>query len=135
VFLEKLNAQDWLNLFTNTKRGCSVLDLAEFYANCIITNGVVTSTVNSHKLHFDARHLGEMLGVTSDDFDVYVCEDNSLLGDERLLELTCKLAQKPHLTESRSVRKGEMMPLHRCYFGLSLRTSFPEVRAAMLPIQ
>jgi len=29
--LDKLQAQGWLELFTNTHRGCSVLDLAEFY--------------------------------------------------------------------------------------------------------
>jgi len=38
VFLEKLDAQGWLDLFTNTKRCCSVPGLAEFYANCIVTS-------------------------------------------------------------------------------------------------
>ena len=33
VFLDKLRAQGWLDLFTNTKLRCSVADLAEFYAN------------------------------------------------------------------------------------------------------
>ena len=33
-------------------------------------------------------------------FDVYVGEDKSVLGDERLLELTQRLAQKPHLIVS-----------------------------------
>ena len=63
----------------------------------------MTSTVNDHDLQFDATKLREMLGVPSDDFDVYVREDKSVLGDERLLELSCKLAPKPHLTVSRSV--------------------------------
>jgi len=100
VFLEKLEAQGWLDLFTNTYRGCSVPDLAEFYANCVVTNGVVTSTFNGHKLRFDASKLGELLGVPSEGFDVYVREDKSILGDERLLELTRKLAQKPNLSTS-----------------------------------
>ena len=52
------------------------------------------STVNGHKLHFDAHDLGEMLRIPSDGFDVYVREDKSVLGDERLLELTRKLAPK-----------------------------------------
>ena len=42
VFLDKLRAQGWLELFANTQLGCFVLDLAEFYANCNITNAVVT---------------------------------------------------------------------------------------------
>jgi len=32
VFLDKLKAQGWLDLFTNTHMGCSVAELAEFYA-------------------------------------------------------------------------------------------------------
>jgi len=79
VFLEKLEAQGWLEIFTNIKRGCFVSELAEFYANCVITNGVVTSIVNGHKLCFDASDLGELLGVSSEGFDVYVCEDKSIL--------------------------------------------------------
>jgi len=60
----------------------------------------VTSTINGHQVRFDARELGELLGVSSEDFDVYVREDKSVLSDERLLELTQRLAQKPHLTVS-----------------------------------
>jgi len=63
VSLEKLEAQGWLALFTNTKRGYSGPELAEFYANCVITNGIMRSTVNGHKLRFDANDLGELLGV------------------------------------------------------------------------
>ena len=33
LFLDKLQAQGWLGLFTNNYRGCSVLNLVEFYAN------------------------------------------------------------------------------------------------------
>jgi len=93
LFLEKLEAQGWLDLLTYTKRKCSVPDLAEFYGNCVVTNGVVTSTVNDHHLRFDAKKLGELLGVSSKGFDVYVWEDNSILGEEWLLELTQKLAK------------------------------------------
>lgn len=113
VFLDKLETRGWLDLFTNTKRGCSVPDLAEFYSNCVVTNGVVASTVNGHELRFDASDLGELLGVSSKCFDVYVCEDKNVLGDECLLELTQRLTQKHHLTKSGSVRKGKMMLLHR----------------------
>ena len=77
---------------------------------------MVTSTINGHQVRFDARELGELLGVSSEDFDVYVREDKSVLSDERLLELTQRLAQKPHLTVSRFVRIGEMMPMHRLLF-------------------
>ena len=55
--------------------GCSVLDLAVFYANCKVTNGVVTSDVNGQKLHFDAKELGEILDIPSEGFGVYVRED------------------------------------------------------------
>jgi len=75
-------------LLTDTKKGCSVPDLAEFYANYVVTNGVVIGTVNDHEVQIDARELGELLGVSSEGFDVYVLEDKSVLGGERLLELT-----------------------------------------------
>jgi len=116
VSLEKLKDQGWLDLFTDTKKGCLVPDLAKFYVNCVITNGVVTSTVNGLEVRFDARELGELLGVSSEGFDVYVPEDKSVLGDERLMSLTQRIARKPHLTVFWSVRKGKMMPLHRLLF-------------------
>ena len=81
LFLDKLKAQGWLELFTNTQRGCSISDLAEFYVNCAVTQGVVTSTMNGHKLNFNAKELGEILGVS-----VSTCRTIRLcLGAERLL--------------------------------------------------
>jgi len=56
---------------------------------------------------------------------VYVREDKSILGDERLLELTRKLAQEPDLTAPQSVRKGEMMPLHRLLFWFVIKSVIP----------
>ena len=87
MFLEKLRVQGWLDLFTNTQLGCSIPDLAEFYANCKVTDGVVTSEINGKKLHFGAKKLGEILGVPVVGFDVYVREDKFVLGTTRLLEL------------------------------------------------
>ena len=52
-------------MFTDTKKGCLVPDLVEFYANCVVTNGVVTSTVNGHEVRFDARELDKLLRVLS----------------------------------------------------------------------
>jgi len=46
--------------------------LAEFNANCVVTNGVVTSTVNDHDLRFDTKKLDELLGVSFEGFDVHV---------------------------------------------------------------
>ena len=103
AFLEKLEAQGWLDLFTNTHQGCSIPDLAEFYVNCAVSKGVVTSTVNGHLIRFDASELGEMLGIPIVGFDVYVPEDKNTLGDERLVELTQKFAQKPNESSFRSV--------------------------------
>jgi len=75
VFLDKLRAQGWLELFTNTQLGCSVSNLAEFYANCSVTQGVVTSEVNGKRMRFDVKKLGEILGVPATGFDIYVRED------------------------------------------------------------
>jgi len=85
VFLDKLRAQGWLELFANTQLGCSVPDLAEFYANCNITNAVVTSeAIGEKKMKFNAKDLGVILGVPAEGFDVYIREDKTVLGTARL---------------------------------------------------
>ena len=87
VFLHKLRVQGWLELFTNTQLRCSVPDLVEFYAHYSITDGIVTSEVNGTQIRFDAKELGEILGVPASGFDLYVRDDNSVLSYDRLLEL------------------------------------------------
>jgi len=67
------------------QRGCSVPDLAKFYANCNVTNAVVISDVMEKKLRFSAKELGEILGIPAEGFGVYVQEDKNVLGTERLL--------------------------------------------------
>ena len=54
-------------------------NLVEFYANCSITEGVVKSEVNGKKMLFDARKLGEILGIPATGFDIYVREDKIVL--------------------------------------------------------
>jgi len=46
VFFDKLKAQGWFELFTNTPLGCSQPDVAEFYVNVSVAKGMLTSTVN-----------------------------------------------------------------------------------------
>ena len=46
AFLDKLKAQGWFELFTNTSMGCSQPDVVEFYANVIVSDGLMTSIVN-----------------------------------------------------------------------------------------
>jgi len=97
VFLEKLRSQGWLELFTNNELGCSQPDLAEFYARVTVTEGTVTSVVNWVQIEFDAQTLGEILGVPSVGFNLYVREDKSLLSKARLLDLAQRLSQQPGL--------------------------------------
>ena len=97
MFLDKLKAQGWLDLFTNTQMGCSVPDLAEFYANSMVTDGVVTSEVSGKKIQVDAKKLGDILGIPATGFDLYVREDKSMLGKARLLELAQKIGQQTGL--------------------------------------
>jgi len=72
VFLDKLGAQGWLELFTNTQLGCSQPDLTEFYANVSVSQGLLTSTVNGVLIEVDAKALGVILGVLATGFDLYV---------------------------------------------------------------
>jgi len=88
VFLEKLRAQGWLELFINTQMGCSQPDVAEFYANVSLSGDVLYSNVNGVEIQVDAQALGVILRVPSTGFDLYIREDKSLLGRDRLLELS-----------------------------------------------
>ena len=116
MFLEKLKAQGWFELFTNTQMGCSQPDVAEFYANVSLSGGVLCSTVNGVLIEVDPQALGVILGVPATDFDLYVREDKSLLGRDRLLELAQRLNQQPGLRSPQSVKKGDMQPLHQLIF-------------------
>ena len=97
VFLDKLNTQGWFELFTNTQMGCSQPDVAKFYANVSLTEGVLSSTVNGVLIEVDARALGVILRVPAIGFDLHVREDKSLLSKARLLELAQYLSQQPGL--------------------------------------
>jgi len=66
VFLDKLKAQGWFELFTNTQLGCSQPDVAEFYANVSVSEGMLISTVNGVIIEDDARALRVILGVLMD---------------------------------------------------------------------
>jgi len=116
VFLDKLRVQGWLELLTNTQLGCFVLDLAEFYAHCSVTDGVVTSEVNGMKIRFDTKELGEILGVLASGFDLYVHKDKSVLGYDRLLELAQKFSPQPGPQTPQSAKKGDMKSLHQLLF-------------------
>jgi len=125
LFLDKLRAQGWLELFTNTQFGCSQLDLAEFYANITVSKGLMTSTVNGVLIEIDARALGVVLGVPATGFNLYVREDKSLLDKEKLLELAQRLSQQPRLKHSQAVKKGDMLPLHQLLFWFIIKNIIP----------
>ena len=108
VFFDKLKAQGWFELFTNTQMGCSQPDVAEFYVNVSLSEGVLSSTVNGVLIEVDAQALGVILGAPVTGFDLYVQEDKSLQGKARLLELTQYLSQQPGLRSPQVVKKGDM---------------------------
>jgi len=72
VFLNNLRAQGWFELFTNTPMECSQPDVAEFYANVTVFDGLMRSTVNGMLIEVDAKALGVILGVPATGFDLYV---------------------------------------------------------------
>jgi len=102
-----------------------VLFLTEFYANCEVTQGVVTNKVSGKPLQFNAKELGKIMGIPSEGFGVYVREDKTMLGTERLLQLTQRLSQQPDLKSPRSVKQGEMNPLHRLLFWFVIKNIIP----------
>jgi len=55
--LDKLKAQGWYELFTNTQMGCSQPDVAEFYVNVTLSGDVLTSIVNRVLIEVNAQAL------------------------------------------------------------------------------
>ena len=66
-----------------------------------------------------------ILGVPTTGFDLYVHEDKSLLGRDRLLELAQYLSQQPGLKSPQSVKKGDMQPLHQLIFWFIIKNIIP----------
>ena len=59
-------------------------------------------------------------------FGVYVREDKTMLGAERLLQLTQSLSQQPGLKTPQSVKKGEMTPCHWLLFWFIIKNIIPQ---------
>ena len=125
VFLERLKAQGWYELFANTQLGCSQPDVAEFYANVTLHGDVISSTVNGVLIEVNAQAFGVILGVPATGFDLYVREDKSLLSRERLVELSRHLSQQPGLRSPQAVKKGDMQPLHQLLFWFIIKKPHP----------
>jgi len=77
VFLFKLKAQRWFELFTNTQLRCSQPNVTKFYANVSLSKGVLSSTVNGVLIEVDARALRVILGTPATGLDLYGQEDKS----------------------------------------------------------
>ena len=120
--MEKLRAQGWLDLFGNTQMECSVPNLAELYANCAVTQGVVTSEVNGKKLRLDAKELGKILSIPAKGFDVYVRENKIVVGTAWLLQLAQKLSQQLGLKAPQAIKKGDMSSIHQLLFWFIIKS-------------
>jgi len=105
--------------------GCSVHDLAEFYARCPVTDGRLFGEVNGVIIEFNAEELGEILGIPATGFDIYVQEDKFVLGKARLVELAQKLSQQSGLKHRMAVKKGDMLPLHQLFFWFVIKNVIP----------
>ena len=105
--------------------GCLVPDLAEFYAQCSVTDGRLISEVNGVKIELDAQESGEILGIPATSFDIYVQEDKFVLGKARLVELAQKLSQQSGLKHPVAVKKGDMLPLHQLLFLFVIKNVIP----------
>jgi len=76
-------------------------------------------------MRFDAKKLGELLGVPATGFDIYVREDKSVLGNARLLELSQKLSHQTGLKTVHSVKKGDMTSLQQLLFWFIIKNVIP----------
>ena len=79
-------------------------------------------------IEVDAQALGVILGVPTTGFDLYVHEDKSLLGRDRLLELAQYLSQQSGLRSPQSVKKGDIQPLHQLIFWFIIKNIIPRAQ-------
>ena len=128
VFLDKLQSQGGFELFANTELGCSPADVVEFYANVALHGDVLSSTVNGVLIEVDAQALGVILGIPATGFDFYVREDKSLLGRDKLLELSRHLSQQPGLRSPIAVKKSDMQPIHQLLFWFVIKNVIPRAQ-------
>jgi hypothetical protein len=128
VFLEKLRAQGWFELFTNTQLGCSQPDIVEFYANVTLADGVLCSTVNGVVIEVDAQALGVILGVPNTGFDSYIRENKALISRERMVDLARHLGQQPGLRSPQFIKKVDMRPIHQLLFWFIIKNIIPRAQ-------
>jgi len=81
--------------------------------------------VNGVKIEFDAQELGEILGIPTTGFDIYVWEDKFVLDKARLVELAQTLSQRSGLKYPVAVKKGNMLPLHQLLFWFVIKNVIP----------
>jgi len=112
----------------NTQLGCSQPDIVEFYANVALHGDVISSTVNGVLVEVNAEALGVILGVPATGFELYVREDKSMVGRDRLLELSRRLSQQPGLRSPQAVKKGDMKPLHQLLFWFVIKNIIPRAQ-------
>ena len=85
----------------------------------------MTSEANEKKLRFDAKELGQILGIPVEGFDVYVPENKTVLGIAQLLQLAQKLSQQPGLKATQSIKKGDMSFVHQLLFWFIIKNVIP----------
>ena len=81
--------------------------------------------MNGVKIEFNAQKLGEILGIPTTGFDIYVQENKFVLGKARLVELEQKLSQQSGLKQPVAVKKGDMLPLHQLLFWFVIKNVIP----------
>lgn len=69
-FVRKIEKQGWLHLFKKDF-GFNKLEVVNFFVNCKVTKGTVTSLIGEVKIKFNAKTIGSILRIPSKGFDQY----------------------------------------------------------------
>ena len=109
VFLEKLRAQGWFELFANTQLGCSQPDIAEFYANVSLHGEVISSTVNGVLIEVNAQALGVILGVPAMGFETLPPLEISTGSSAKKPKTVVAPSPKLEKFQNRGVVRGKMV--------------------------
>jgi len=117
LLLEKLEIQGWKDMVLQLDGRLARNEIVEFMANAEVKEGRVTSLVKGVQISFDAKELGEILGIPSEGYDDYTRQKwPSLDSLPTALAITRKFCDNEEESEPKEVYKSEMKPPHKVIF-------------------
>nr|XP_009803926.1 PREDICTED: uncharacterized protein LOC104249244 [Nicotiana sylvestris] len=117
LLVDALDVQGWKAMDLQLDGRLDRNEIIEFMENAKVKDGRVTSQVKGVQVSFDAKRLGEILGIPSEGYDDYTRQKwLSLDSLPTTLAITRKLCDVTEVNEAKVVYKSEMKLSHKVLF-------------------